>query len=138
MTEFRQTLLWIIFAGSLFMLYEGWQTANGRPSMLRSAPAKTAIVDPARGVSSAAPAAGGTAGAVPTAASAVSTPATVPATAASAPTAATAPTTPIVPREQVTVITDVMKATFDSQGGELVRVEFLKHPAAEGKPGGVV
>ncbi|MBA2675537.1 membrane protein insertase YidC [Ramlibacter sp.] len=33
------------------------------------------------------------------------------------------------PRERVEVTTDVMRATFDTEGGSLVRTEFLKHAA---------
>jgi len=42
------------------------------------------------------------------------------------PAAAAVPTAPATPvAEQVTITTDVMKATFDSQGGSLVRLELL-------------
>ena len=32
-----------------------------------------------------------------------------------------------VPRESVVVTTDVLKLTFDSEGGSIVKSEFLKH-----------
>lgn len=35
--------------------------------------------------------------------------------------------TPAVPRERLVLTTDVLKLTFDTEGGSLVQTEFLKH-----------
>jgi len=115
MTDFRRTLLWVVFSMSLVLIWDAWQRHNGEPSMFGPAPvAKPA----AAGASAAAP------GAVPTptlpAATATATPGATPAPAV--PTAAA--TAPVA--KQVTVSTDLVKATLDSKGGSLVRLELLK------------
>lgn len=109
MTDFRRTLLWVVFMMSLFLIWDAWQKHNGRPSMFAPAP---------KAASAAAGAAPGASAAVPSAAAIGS--ATATGTAAPVPGAASAPA-----GEQVTVTTDVVKATFDSQGGTLVRLELL-------------
>ena len=37
MNDMRRTILWVVFMMSLFLLWEGWQKHNGRPSMLEPA-----------------------------------------------------------------------------------------------------
>ncbi len=110
MTDFRRTLLWVVFSMSLVLIWDAWQRHNGQPSLFSPAPAKPAAA------ASAAP------GAVPTpanpnasaVAAASTAPPVQPAAAASAPVA-----------KQVTISTDLVKATLDSQGGSLVRLELL-------------
>jgi len=115
MNDIRRTILWVIFGFSLVLLWDQWQIHNGRPATFFPSPtAKTAAAP-------AAPAA------------AASTPAAVPVAAAVLPagnrsdriakTEAQAP----VARERVVVSSDVLKLTFDTEGGSLVRSEFLKH-----------
>jgi len=112
MNDIRRTILWVIFGFSLVLLWDQWQIHNGRPATFFPSPtAKTA----------AAPAA------------AASTPAAVPVAAPVLPagnssdriakTEAQAP----VARERVVVSSDVLTLTFDTEGGSLVRSEFLKH-----------
>jgi YidC/Oxa1 family membrane protein insertase len=115
MTDIRRTLLWVVFTMSLVLLWDAWNKHTGQPSIFGGPPRPAAA--------GSAPAAGG-----------VASPAAVPAPAAlpsaAAPAAAGAVPTPTeAPRaaEQVTITTDVVKATFDSQGGALVRLELLKH-----------
>ena len=103
MTDMRRTLLWVVFSMSLFLIWDAWNKHNGQPSLFSPAP----VSKPA--ASGAAPAPTG-----------VSAP--VAATGAT-PTATAAP---VLPAELVTIDTDLVKATLDSQGGDLVRVEFLK------------
>ncbi len=118
MTDIRRSILWIVFSVSLVMLWDAWNTHNGHPSMFAPSQPKTvAAAGPA-------PASASTAGvpaaaAVPAAAGAVAT-----ATAPIAPAAAAAA------GEQVTITTDVVKATFDSKGGDLVHLELLKYTDA--------
>jgi YidC/Oxa1 family membrane protein insertase len=114
MTDFRRTLLWVVFMMSVFLLWDAWQKHNGHPSMFSSAPhaAASAAAGP---VPASAAVPGAVPGAVPAAAGAA-----VPATGAALPTSAAPPT-----GEQVTISTDVVKATFDSLGGSLVRLELL-------------
>jgi len=108
MTDIRRSILWIVFSVSLVMLWDAWNTHNGRPSMF--APPAPKPVAAAGSAPAAAPAAG-----VPAAAAAGGT--------AAAPTAATAAP---VASEKVTVTTDLVRATFDTKGGDLVHLELLK------------
>ena len=116
MTDMRRTLLWVVFSMSLVLIWDAWNKHTGQPSLFGPTP----VAKPAPAGASGAP------GAVP-----VPTAAT-PATAA-APTAApgVAPAVPTAAASapvarQVTVSTDLVKATLDSQGASLVRLELLK------------
>ena len=42
MTDFRRTLLWVVFSMSLVLIWDVWQRHNGHPSMFSPAPAKPA------------------------------------------------------------------------------------------------
>jgi YidC/Oxa1 family membrane protein insertase len=115
MTDMRRTLLWVVFTMSLVLLWDAWNRHTGQPTMF-GAPTRPAATAPAAGSAPAAtPAA-----AVPAPAAAV--PGAAPAAAPAVPTAATPPVS-----EQVTVSTDRVKATFDTIGGSLVRLELLAH-----------
>jgi YidC/Oxa1 family membrane protein insertase len=112
MNDIRRTILWVIFGFSLVLLWDQWQIHNGRPATFFPSPtAKTA----------AAPVA------------AASAPAAVPVAAPVLPTgnssdriAKTEAQAPVA-RERVVVSSDVLTLTFDTEGGSLVRSEFLKH-----------
>ncbi|MCS0659999.1 membrane protein insertase YidC [Massilia terrae] len=110
----KRTILWIVFAVSLIVLWNDWMVSNGKQSMFSTTPpaAKVAASAPAATPATAAPAAqpGGTA------------PAAVP--------GAPVP----VKAETVTVTTDVFKADIDTAGGVIRRLELLKYKA-EGSPG---
>ncbi len=113
MNDIRRTILWVIFGFSMVLLWDQWQLYNGHkatffPKPEVAAPAKT----------SAAPVAG--ANAVPTAA-----PAAVTATPGQVPSSVPAVTA--APREKIDVVTDVLKLSFDTEGGTLVRTELTKH-----------
>ncbi|MDN3543291.1 membrane protein insertase YidC [Kinneretia asaccharophila] len=120
MTDIRRTVLWVVFTMSLVLLWDGWQKHNGHPSMFSPAPAKPAAAAsaPAGGVPASA--------ALPAATAAAGSPG-VPATTVQAPAS-----------ETVEIRTDVIKATLDSQGGSLVRVELLKHKDESDPSGNVV
>jgi len=111
MTDLRRTLLWVVFSMSLVLIWDAWNRHNGEPSMFGPAP----VAKPAAAGASTAP------GAVPVPSAAAptaapgATPAVVPAAAASAAQA-----------QRVTVTTDLVKATIDTQGASLVRLELLK------------
>ncbi|MEP7058623.1 MAG: membrane protein insertase YidC, partial [Caldimonas sp.] len=113
MTDIRRTLLWVVFSMSLFLIWDAWNRHNGQPSFFSPS-------------QSAKPAA---AGAAPSAApSAVPVP-----IGAAAPTVATTPVAAAVPAtgaaapsEKVTITTDLVKATLDSVGGSLDRIELLQ------------
>lgn len=124
MNDIRRTILWVIFGFSMVLLWDQWQLYNGhKPTFFPSNPAATTAKAPA-GASSA-PAPGVTASTVPaTTSNAAATPGAVP-TPASAPAAAS---------QLITVTTDLLRLTFDTQGGSLVRTEFLKQ-AGDDKTG---
>jgi YidC/Oxa1 family membrane protein insertase len=109
----RRLILLLVFSFSLIMLWDAWQK-QGQPKM---PPATTA----------AAPAASAAAGAVPTPtlppSGAAGVPAAVPPTAvAPAPGAATA-----------TIRTDLYVADISAQGGDITRLELVRHPDTEDK-----
>ncbi len=124
MTDIRRTILWVIFVFSLILLWDKWQLHNGNPAMLLPTPAKPTAAPnaPAKSLPAGVPAgnAGSNNSGVPAAVGTASPPAAgVPVT---APAAAAGQVS-----EHVVVRTDVLKLTFDSQGGSLIRTEFLKH-----------
>lgn len=124
MTDIRRTLLWVIFMTSLVLLWDGWTQHKGQPSMFGPPPARSVA---AASSSAAAAAQAG----VPVANAASSG-----AGALAAPTAVDA----VAPAksEQVVVTTDVVKATFDSRGGSLVRLELLNYVDTEDRQHHVV
>lgn len=121
MTDLRRTLLWVVFTMSLVLLWDGWNRHTGQPSMFMPTPARPTVpAEPA------APAAGPTQTGVPAAVAA----ATAAASAVVAPAGATPGAAPTGGSE-VVVTTDLVKATLDSTGGSLVRLELIKHFDAE-------
>ena len=112
MNDIRRTILWVVFGFSMVMLWDQWQVHNGRKATFFPSPAQqTASV--AANI------------AVPPVASSTGV------AVASGQTAAAGgqsnPGAPAVPKERFEVSTDVLKLTFDTQGGSLVRTEFLKY-----------
>jgi YidC/Oxa1 family membrane protein insertase len=105
MTDIRRTLLWVVFLMSLALLWDAWNKSNGHPSMFNPA----AVTRQA--------ATGATPAVVPQQTAGVAGVAV--ASAASAPDAN-------LPSEKITISTDLMQATLDSKGGELVRLELLQ------------
>jgi YidC/Oxa1 family membrane protein insertase len=117
MTDIRRSILWIVFSVSLVMLWDSWNTHNGHPSMFAPTPAKPVAAAGAAPASAAGvPAAAAVAGATPAAVGAAATP--------------TAGATAAVASEKVSITTDVVKATFDTKGGDLVHLELLKYSDA--------
>ncbi|MEO7497736.1 MAG: membrane protein insertase YidC [Massilia sp.] len=111
----KRTILWIVFAVSLVVLWNDWMVSKGGQSMFTVAPpAKVAK----------APAAAGSAAATP----AVATP--------GAPAAVGANGEPVAPfkPEIITITTDLIKADIDTAGGTVRRLELLKFQGT-GHPG---
>jgi YidC/Oxa1 family membrane protein insertase len=106
----KRIVLWIVFLMSLLLLWERWQTFNGRPSMffpnttqvVKSDASKTGVANPA---------ANGL-----TAASQVGSANTLQTDTAATP----------VQGEVITITTDLFKVDIDTLGGELRRLELLK------------
>ena len=119
MNDMRRALLWSVFAASLLMLWDGWLLHTGQPSLF--APAAVA---PVSAGSSAAVSGGETVLPKPSAQLTAVAPSGAPAAAGAASDASSA-----VPAqsELITVSSDVVKATIDTLGGSLVKVELLKH-----------
>jgi len=115
MNDIRRTILWVIFGFSLLLLWDQWQIANGHKPLLGAAPPTQSV--PA--TTPATPAATGSATAgLPTAVVAPAAPgaAPAPASAIRAPGA-----------ERFEVSTDVLKLTFDTEGGSVVGSQFLRY-----------
>ena len=108
MNEMRRTLLLVVFSMSLLMLWDRWHVFNGQGSMWSPRPQATVATAPPHAAS--APAAMASAG-EPTA------------VAAAAPSAGASEPAP----EQVTITTDVIKATLDTRGADLVGMDLLKY-----------
>ena len=114
MNDIRRTFLWVIFGFSMVLLWDQWQIYNGHKATFFPKP----VVASAENTASNSPVAAATA--VPTTSSttpAVASPAQVPGTAAAVAS---------LPRERIDVSTDVLKLSFDTEGGSLLRSEFLK------------
>ncbi len=118
--DIRRTVLLMIFSFSLLMLWNNWQTHQGKAPLFGLTGQATASKE---GVAGADPAAGG----VPNAPTAGQT---------TSGAAATVPgTTPAALAQPKTVVikTDVLKLTFDLQGAQLVRADLLAFPSSEDK-----
>ena len=113
MTDMRRTLLWGVFIVSLFMLYDGWNKYNGRPSLFERPVASVPAPAPVGPAGSAVP--------TPT----IPAPTTTASPTPGAPTVAAPAAEANAPTQRVTITTDVIKATLDTRGGDLVRVELL-------------
>jgi YidC/Oxa1 family membrane protein insertase len=115
MNDIRRTILWVIFGFSLVLLWDQWQVHNGRQAtFFPGPPAKTATAAPEAAVS------------VPAAVPAAVMP-VQPSLGNSSDRIVKAETQVPVIRERVLVSSDVLKLSFDTEGGSLVRSEFLKH-----------
>lgn len=117
MNDIRRTMLWVVFGLSLVMLWDQWQVYNGRKTTFFPSP--TPVV--AQGTS--ATPASGVPSAVPTATNTAATSTDITKATAALPVQNAAPT----PHEKVVAQNDVLKVTFDTEGGSVVRTEFLKH-----------
>ena len=129
MTDIRRTLLWMVFTMSLVFLWDAWNKHTGQPSWFSPTPPRAAASAP--------PAAGP--GGAPTAAAQTGIPAAaaVPGAAAATATAAT-PAATTANGDETVVTTDLVKATFDSVGASLVRLELLQQADAEDRQHKVV
>jgi YidC/Oxa1 family membrane protein insertase len=113
--DIKRTVLWVVFSLSILLLWDNWMRYTGKPSMFF--PTVNQPAQPAAGASPAATAANGQ---VPQSSAVPATPGAAAVPGAPAPAAA-------AQGERVTITTDVLKAEIDSVGGELRRLELLKH-----------
>ncbi len=105
----KRTILWIVFAVSLAVLWNNWMVSNGKQSMFSPAPPAKVAEAPANTHNTT-----GVPGA----------PAQAGAAAVPGQPAAPAP----VRAERITITTDVVKAEVDTQGGVIRRLELLHYP----------
>jgi YidC/Oxa1 family membrane protein insertase len=119
MNDIRRTILWVIFGFSMVLLWDQWQVYNGHKATFFPSPAKPAATAPASPPSGASSVPAST---VPGATTAGAS--QVPGTAAAAPAA-----TPgaAAPRQVITVSTDVLRLSFDSDGGSVIHAAFPKY-----------
>jgi YidC/Oxa1 family membrane protein insertase len=110
MNDIRRTFLWVIFGFSMVLLWDQWQIYNGQKATFFPKPTVAAAPEVAGAASASVPSA--------------SAPAVAPAGPSQVPGVASAPVT--TPRERIEISTDVLKLSFDSEGGTLVRSEFVK------------
>jgi YidC/Oxa1 family membrane protein insertase len=111
----RRLILLLVFSFSLIMLWDAWQ----RQSLPKSAAVATQTA--------AAPSASAPAGVVPT-------PTLAAAGAGAAPTAVPVTATAVLPGAATAKIkTDLYVADISSQGGDITRLELVRHPATEDK-----
>ena len=123
MNDIRRTILWVIFGFSMVLLWDQWQVYNGQKATFFPSPAKVAspaVTGPVAVTPSSVP--------TPTGTSVGAANAGVPAGAA-----ATATVQNAAVRERIVVTTDVLKMTFDTEGGSVVKTEFVKHIDMEDK-----
>ncbi len=116
--DIKRTILWVVFSLSILVLWDNWMRHNGKPSMFFPTTSQQAA-----STKGASPANGSGSGSVPQA-----SPASASADgAASALTLATGAGAVAAHGETITITTDVVKADIDTVGGELKRLELLKH-----------
>ena len=126
MNDIRRTILWVVFGFSMVLLWDQWQVYNGHKATFFPASVQSGASAP--------PASPASASTVP-----MATPAVVAQVGAqSVPGVApdplgAVPSAPSLARERIVVTTDVFKLTFDTDGGSLLRTEFLQHIDMENK-----
>ena len=125
MTDIRRILLWVVFTMSLVLLWDAWNKHTGQPSFFASSGPKPAAAPPLATTAGATSQVG-----VPTPAL-TGLPAPVSTGATAVPGAVPAATGALARGEVIEVTTDLVKASFDSNGGNLVRLELLRHSDAE-------
>ena len=109
MNDTRRTILWVVFSMSLFLIWDAWNKHTGQPSLFSPPP-------PSKSVAANAPPAASGIPALPssTGTSAAPAPSAMPSNA------------PAAEGERIDIVTDVVKATLDTRGGSLVRLELLR------------
>jgi YidC/Oxa1 family membrane protein insertase len=117
MNDIRRTVLWVIFGFSMVLLWDQWQIFNGHKATFFPSPAPQAVSQPsAQSASAPAGVPAAVTGAQPAAANTVLAAGNIPVL-----------DTVAQKREIVQITTDVLKVDLDTEGGNVVRVEFLKH-----------
>ena len=106
--DIKRTVLWVVFSMALLILWDNWMRHTGKQSMFFP----TSASQQSKNASAAAVASAASAASVAPGAAAV-------------PGAAVA--AQAIKSERITITTDVFKADIDTIGGEVKRLELLKH-----------
>jgi YidC/Oxa1 family membrane protein insertase len=115
MNDIRRTILWVIFGFSMVLLWDQWQVHNGKkPTFM---PGVVQKAEPSAVATNAASNGDGALAGVPVIASKLPL----------EPVGTVVAPVPPTPKERFEVTTDVLKLTFDTEGGSLVRTEFLNY-----------
>ncbi len=126
MNDIRRTILWVVFGFSMVLLWDQWQVYNGHKATFFPASVQSGASAP--------PASPAAASTVPMATPTVAAQVGVQSVPGVAPDPLGAvPSAPSLARERIVVTTDVFKLTFDTDGGSLLRTEFLQHIDMENK-----
>jgi YidC/Oxa1 family membrane protein insertase len=121
MNDIRRVVLWVVLVFSLILLWDKWQTYEGRlPTFFPSTETSSLSNKNDAGLQQAATSKSDSSASIPTAVQHSITANPLPTTIAS--------TTSAV--DLFTVTTDYLKLTFDLHGGTLIRSELLKYPDA--------
>ena len=113
MNDIRRSILWVVFGLSMVLIWDKWQIHNGQqPTFFPgAAPVATTPATPAASTENTLPAAS----------------AVAPAATGDMPAGAPAA---VVAAQRHVITTDVLKLTFNSEGGSLIGAELLQHAAA--------
>ncbi len=140
MNDIRRTILWVIFGFSMVLLWDQWQVHNGQKATFFPSPSSAAkrvdAVAESGGVNQGAGGAAVNNTAIPTPSAQGS--GAVPPLPATASAAAQLPTDAVKAAganagERFVVTTNVLRLTFDTAGGSLVKAEMLAHADMENK-----
>jgi YidC/Oxa1 family membrane protein insertase len=116
MNDIRRTILWGIFGFSMVLLWDQWQVYNGHKATFFPSTTKTATPNSPATASSVPPLAAASSSGLANVQVPGATALTRPDESVSA-----------APRERLVVTTDVLKLTFDTEGGSVVKSEFVKY-----------
>ena len=130
MNDIRRTILWVIFGFSMVLLWDQWQIFNGQKATFF--PSST---QPGQAAKPATPASA-SADVPPFTATSLGKAESLPASSGSVPVGAPSPAS--IARGLVTVTTDVLSLTFDTDGGSLVHSSFNNFKDMVNKANGFV
>ena len=130
MNDIRRTILWVIFGFSMVLLWDQWQIFNGQKATFF--PSST---QPGQAAKPATPASA-SADVPPFTATSLGKAESLPASPGSVPVGAPSPAS--IARGLVTVTTDVLSLTFDTDGGSLVHSSFNNFKDMVNKENGFV
>ena len=118
--DIKRTILWVIFSLAVVLLFDNWQRANGHQSMFFPTPQTATTTAAAPGSTPA--------GDVPHSS------ASTPATAGSQAAPATGAVSQAPASEKIVISTDLLRATIDTDGAIVTKLELLNQKDHDGNP----